>query len=53
MKNILLFLIPTITIAAVISDLGKPTDPVTYPAAANVMRLSDAERAAATARVRD
>jgi hypothetical protein len=41
-------LIPTITIAAVIADIGKPNPAVTYPTAANVVILPDVERATAT-----
>jgi len=48
MKNLLCFLIPTITIAAVIADIGKPNPAVTYPTAANVVILPDVERATAT-----
>ena len=48
MKNLLCFLIPTLTFAAVISDLGKSHSSFTYSAPSSVMRLSDVERAHAT-----
>jgi hypothetical protein len=48
MKNLLCFLIPTITIAVVIADIGKPNPAVTYPTASNVVILPDVERATAT-----
>jgi hypothetical protein len=48
MKNLLCFLIPTFTVAAIIADFGKPHPAVTNPAASNVALLSDVERAHAT-----
>jgi len=48
MKNLLCFLIPTITISVVIADIGKPNPTSTYPTASNVTLLPDTERAAAT-----
>jgi hypothetical protein len=48
MKNLLCFLIPTITIALVISDLGKSHSSFTYSTSPSVMRLPDVERASAT-----
>jgi hypothetical protein len=48
MKNLLCFLIPTITIAAIISDIGKSAPTFTYPTTSNVVILPDIERATAT-----
>jgi hypothetical protein len=53
MKNALCFLIPTITFAVVISDLGKSHHSYTYSAPSSVMLRSDNERAAATYRLKD
>jgi hypothetical protein len=51
MKNLLCFLIPTITIAVLISDIGKPNPAATYSTTANVTILPDVERAAATSKL--
>jgi hypothetical protein len=51
MKNLLCFLIPTLTIAAIIAELGKPNPAATYSTTANVTLLSDVERAAATSKL--
>ena len=48
MKNLLCFLIPTLTFAAVISDLGNAHSNYTYSAPSSVTLGSDHERAAAT-----
>jgi hypothetical protein len=48
MKNLLCFLIPTITIAVVIADIGQPNPTATYPTTSNVVILPDVERATAT-----
>ena len=48
MKNFLCFLIPTLTFAAVISDLGKSHHSFTYSAPPSVIDRSDHERASAT-----
>ena len=48
MKNFLCFLIPTITFAAIIHDLGSSHSNYTYSAPSSVTLRSDHERAAAT-----
>lgn len=53
MKNLLCFLIPTITFAVVISDLGKSHHSYTYSAPPSVILRSDVERADATYNLRD
>lgn len=53
MKNLLCLLIPTITFAVVISDLGKSHYSYTYSAPSSVILRSDVERAAATYNLRD
>lgn len=53
MKNLLCFLIPTLTFAAIIHDLGTSHSNYTYSAPSSVILRSDTERAAATYNLRD
>jgi hypothetical protein len=48
MKNFICFLIPVITFAAIINDLGAANSNYTYSAPSSVTIRSDNERAAAT-----
>jgi hypothetical protein len=48
MKNLLCFLIPVITFAAIINDLGAANSNYTYSAPPSVTLGSDNERADAT-----
>ena len=48
MKNLLCFLIPVITFAAVINDLGSTHSNYTYSAPSSVTLSGDNERASAT-----
>ena len=48
MKNFLCFLIPVITFAAIINDLGSANSNYTYSAPSSVTLGSDYERADAT-----
>ena len=48
MKNLICFLIPVITFAAIINDLGAANTNYTYSAPSSVTLGSDNERASAT-----
>jgi hypothetical protein len=48
MKNLLCFLIPVITFAAIINDLGAANSNYTYSAPSSITLGSDNERAHAT-----
>jgi hypothetical protein len=48
MKNFICFLIPVITFAVIINDLGAANSNYTYSAPSSVTIRSDNERAAAT-----
>ena len=51
MKNFLCFLIPVITFAAIINDLGAVNSNYTYSAPSSVTLRSDYERADATSKL--
>ena len=53
MKNFICFLIPVITFAAIINDLGSAHSNYTYSAPSSVTLGSDNERASATFHLKD